>query len=293
MLNKHAQRLFVFGCSFTKYRWAMYGELLAHELKVPFYNYGMPMSGNSYIFNMLVQANQIYKFNKDDLVIVQWSTIEREDRYINNHISCPDGWFHAGAIHTMFTDLFDEHFIQNCDNAVHYMMSTFAMIQAADAILTATGSQFEMLQMPDLSEQFFIGVDPDEDKENAIRLVALYKNVLNKINPGFYEVLWNSKFHCENKIASIKKIHKQCNDLHPLPHENAIYVNTIFDNILSDKTIKLAENTSKEIIDYRWYDQYIGKQRMVREELLDKYDINFCTLSDKMVISTRDNVIKN
>ena len=69
------KRLFTFGCSFTEWIWATWANILAYELDVPFYNFGKPGAGNYYIANQISQADAIFNFTKDDLVIVK-STIE-------------------------------------------------------------------------------------------------------------------------------------------------------------------------------------------------------------------------
>ena len=46
---------------------------------VEFYNLGKSGGGNLFISHRIVEANKKYKFNKDDLVVVMWSTFARID----------------------------------------------------------------------------------------------------------------------------------------------------------------------------------------------------------------------
>jgi hypothetical protein len=79
---KKYKRFFAFGCSFTNYKWATWADIVGHDIE--FYeNWGKSGAGNHFIFNSFIEADARYNFNKDDLVIIFWSTKEREDRYHN------------------------------------------------------------------------------------------------------------------------------------------------------------------------------------------------------------------
>ena len=82
------KRFFAFGCSFTYYRWPTWADIIGAEVPM-FENWGKGAAGNQFIFSSVVEANNKYKFNKDDLVIVSWTSVLREDRYFNGH------WLHA------------------------------------------------------------------------------------------------------------------------------------------------------------------------------------------------------
>ena len=80
---KNYKRFFAFGCSFTSYKWLTWADIIGRDIE--FYeNWAVPGAGNHFIFNSIIEADARYKFNKDDLVIIFWSTKEREDRYHNN-----------------------------------------------------------------------------------------------------------------------------------------------------------------------------------------------------------------
>ena len=81
--TKKYKRFFAFGCSFTNYKWLTWADIIGHDIEC-YENWATPGAGNHYIFNSVIEADARYKFNKDDLVIIFWSTKEREDRYHNN-----------------------------------------------------------------------------------------------------------------------------------------------------------------------------------------------------------------
>jgi hypothetical protein len=77
-------RLFVFGCSFTRYLWPTWADIIGQD--IPLYeNWGRGGAGNHYIFNSVIEANIRHTFTKDDLVMIMWSSTTREDRYSNNN----------------------------------------------------------------------------------------------------------------------------------------------------------------------------------------------------------------
>tara|TARA_S200000501_G_scaffold208847_1_gene196131 strand:+ start:5667 stop:6434 length:768 start_codon:yes stop_codon:yes gene_type:complete len=81
------KRIFAFGCSMTKYRWPTWADIYASDKTTEFYNYAHSAAGNQFIANQVVEASQRFKWDDDDLVLVMWSGITREDRYLaNNHI---------------------------------------------------------------------------------------------------------------------------------------------------------------------------------------------------------------
>jgi hypothetical protein len=78
------KRFFAFGCSFTNYIWPTWADLIGHN--VPHYeNWGKGGGGNQFIFNSIIECNRRNKFNKDDLVIIMWTSCSREDRYVDNN----------------------------------------------------------------------------------------------------------------------------------------------------------------------------------------------------------------
>ena len=81
------KRIFAFGCSMTRYRWPTWADIYASDKTTEFYNYAMSAGGNEFIANQIVEACQRFKWDDDDLILVMWSAITRESRYLaNNHI---------------------------------------------------------------------------------------------------------------------------------------------------------------------------------------------------------------
>lgn len=90
---KKYKRFFAFGCSNTSYNWLTWADIIGND--VEFYeNWAAPGAGNYFIFNSVIEADARYNFTKHDLIIISWSTKEREDRYLNH------AWLHDTPVTT-------------------------------------------------------------------------------------------------------------------------------------------------------------------------------------------------
>lgn len=106
-MSKRQGRLFTFGCSMTKYHWPTWADILGRQWEY-FENWGNPGSGNTFIFDSLIECDTRNKFTPNDSIIVMWSGIARIDYYQQNRwshmvnrfarddasqpFSCPDGY---------------------------------------------------------------------------------------------------------------------------------------------------------------------------------------------------------
>ena len=78
-------RTFAFGCSLTQYFYPTWADILIHHYKqegaTVGENWGRSGAGNQYISTRLWEAHTEHKFNKDDIILLQWSSFFREDRF--------------------------------------------------------------------------------------------------------------------------------------------------------------------------------------------------------------------
>ena len=74
-------RLFTFGCSFTRFGWPTWADIMAWDLNISIENWGLSGLGNVGIFHRIVECDLRNTFTEDDLIIVLWSHWNREDRY--------------------------------------------------------------------------------------------------------------------------------------------------------------------------------------------------------------------
>tara|TARA_B110000503_G_scaffold129783_1_gene202368 strand:+ start:1283 stop:2068 length:786 start_codon:yes stop_codon:yes gene_type:complete len=86
-------RIFTFGCSYTKYYWPTWADILRHSLgNDVVFNYAHQGTGPSQIMYNMQIANAKHNFNPaTDKIIIQWTQWSREDRYINGKWTADGG----------------------------------------------------------------------------------------------------------------------------------------------------------------------------------------------------------
>jgi hypothetical protein len=247
LINRPVNRIFAFGCSFTKYFWSTWPEIIAYDLDVPFYNYGKSGGGNQYITNSVVQANAVHQFTKDDLIIVSWTNVCREDRWREG------GWVTPGNIYNQ--NFFDEKFVKEWADPIGYMVRDFASINLVHNLIRNSGAQYHMLSMCDIVNQIdqngggFI-VD-QRYKEHYSKLCELYKTDIKNILPSFFSVLWNNDIYRNKIVADRDKIGELFSDGHPDPWDHLTYLKLVFsDHQFKDETIDKVSQVQTNYINF-------------------------------------------
>jgi hypothetical protein len=242
------KRLFIFGCSFTSYGWTTWPEILAEDMDVPFYNYGAIGAGNQFMANMLMQADSYFDINKDDIVVICWTNVCREDRYINGKWNTPGNIFSQ--------TVYEESWVKEFCDPVGMALRDYATIKSVDTFLQHKGCKYEFLSMLDLTtvfDQFNWNIlnsifNNQQDKEIA-EIKKMFKPSLDKIKPSFYEVLWNNKI--DDKFKSVTSQFNNFSDCHPTPIEHLTYLQKVrvLDIEFKQSTIDKVNNSQK-----LWYD---------------------------------------
>ena len=232
--NSKHKRIFCFGCSFTEWffpTWADILKLHFENTDTEVYNFGRAGAGNYYIFNNIVEKSLEYNFTKDDLILIQWSGVLREDRFKDGRWHIPGNLttqhvYSASIVNDWFLDL--EHMIKR----------DYSYIHAMQKMLKADNIDYEMFSMNALRKESqdkdrhfsrFIKV-PNFHKDKFADLEELYKDTLNSLHPSMYEIIWGTS---ENQ----PKGYEHCGpenpeetywDNHPLPDDHLFYLERIF-----------------------------------------------------------------
>lgn len=221
LINNPVKRVFAFGCSFTDYYWSTWAEIVALDLNAELYNYGRSGAGNTFIANTVAQADAVYKFNKDDLVIVSWTNVCREDRWRKNDWVTPGNIFTQGE--------YDREYVKNWADPVGYMVRDLGQIHLTKQLLENSTCQYHMLQMVELTEQ----IDQQGKRENITnphqqKLTEMYKDTISFIKPSFFSVLWRDDIYTNKILVDIKFYNGFFSDGHPTPLEHLEYLKTVF-----------------------------------------------------------------
>jgi hypothetical protein len=236
------KRFFAFGCSFTNYHWPTWADIIGQD--VEFYeNWGEPGAGNHFIFNSVIEANARHNFNKDDLIMIMWTTKEREDRYLDNK------WVHStpNSIEKDYGSAWVKKYYLDPS---WYIMRDMAFIESTHTFLQSKDVSWASIMWPDLfsssqlSEQhnkstneekknlesfwrgkcksIYLGAELDEsfDFIDGIDIVRLYRNTFLNI-VGTYDQFF-SEF-VPNRVAPD-------NDHHPTPKESLMFLDWIWPN---------------------------------------------------------------
>jgi hypothetical protein len=238
--KKNTKRLFTFGCSFTKYNYPTWADITAlYVAPKEYYNFGRQGAGNMYITNMISQADEYFNFQSDDLVIVMWSDLNREDRYYMP-MREPARWeCHGNTANQAFFKKFTKRF----SNPVHSALRDYANIKLANFLLQ-NKTQVHNLQMVDI-------VDTDKHNlKDLEKLANLYKTTLNKIAPSFYKLIWDNN-RIENKIKRNNMIFGTpwYVDMHPDIYEHKEFVKKVFNIDLSDEIESMCKKAQNKLID--------------------------------------------
>jgi len=242
LIYKKPNRLFTFGCSFTEYKWATWANILAYEFDCEFYNFGKSGAGNTFIANTVTQAHRYFNFTQDDLVIVSWTNISREDRWVPKK-----GWLTPGNIYSQQD--YDKNFVKKWANDTHFALRDFSYIDLINSYLEPL-TNYHFLSMCDITKhinQWENGCDHENSEVGNIS--NLYRKSLNKINPSFYDVLWNSDMQYKWK-KDWREIHPHFSDGHPTPLEHYNYLKKVFDYEFSTDTDNSVKALHSNWINY-------------------------------------------
>lgn len=246
-------RLFTFGCSFTKYNWAMWPELVNFEYNPSeFYNFGRCGAGNQYIAHKVALANQIYNFTSDDMVMICWTHIFRKDWFEPYGLGQPhDGWqcngnvFHPGGLNFFI------------DKRLHILEDFLAKDLLT---ITNTIKLLDTCKIPNHQMQIVSVFETTEDSntvfDNDVLDHTEIKPLLEYCQPkiglpydNFIDTheLWFKYFpdDAEKYVA----------DYHPMPEHHMEYLSRVCGMSFSDATVTAA----KKCQDYTF--EYIKKHR--------------------------------
>lgn len=213
------KRLFTFGCSFTNYYWATWSNILAMYLQPDeYYNFGRMGASNYYISNMIDQADSIYNFGNDDLVVVCWSCLPREDRFVDKR------W-------NEIFNLARGKELAKITSPEDFILRDLHEIKLVNAFLE-NKTNVIMFSMTDLNSKV------DEFLEHKIKkhIQNLYSDTLDKVSFGMTEQIythWMDKTENDRKLLGYDHYY----DGHPSPFEHYKFLTHLLDHDLDSDSV--------------------------------------------------------
>lgn len=230
---KKYKRFFAFGCSMTSYRWPTWADILAKEIPES-YNFGKSGGGNLYISTMLAEAHNHYKFNAEDLVMIMWTSVCREDRYINKYWETPGNIFTQG--------FYDDAFVEKYADPRGYLIRDMAIISNAKHMLDSLPCDYHMLNMaPFVTLQLRGGESNADDFDDVLEL---YKDVLKYIKPD----IMNLEYKGQWPQHPISDPGNQKFDYHPSTAGHARYLQKVFPRLTFTEQQQQFIDKHEEII---------------------------------------------
>ena len=176
-------RLFTFGCSFTNSIRPTWADIVARQYK-EFQNWGQAGAGNSFIFYSLMECNKRNSITKDDVVMIMWSSIGREDRYVDGE------WLTPGSIYNQ-TD-YDENFVKKFTDPTGYLLRDAAHLAGAKSLLDSIGCKY-----------YFFSIVPFNVPDDNIfkifstdhKIEKLYAEEFAAVRPSVYETIFNCDWY--------------------------------------------------------------------------------------------------
>ena len=192
-------QIITYGCSFTKYIYPTYADIL--NLEIPVINRGFPGSGNDRIYYNIMQDYHTGILEKCSLIVVQWSGenrfeyLNRKTKWIGNGpITLPDNahifnkvskWYNTEYELTKTLNLITvtKHLLGSLDVPVFYM-SMLEVTQRAQL----QGINLNFIDIDNLKDTYAGGYEFDNvswKKDNhptVIEHLNIANNIANKYN---------------------------------------------------------------------------------------------------------------
>jgi hypothetical protein len=190
-------RFFAFGCSFTNSKNPTWADIVAHEYD-HYENWGQAGAGNGFIFYSLMECNKRNCITKDDVVMIMWSSIGREDRYVNKE------WLTPGSIYNQTE--YDAAFVEKFTDPTGYLLRDSAHLAGAKNILDAIGCKY----------YFFSIVPFNVPDDNIFKIFSIDNKILNvyaeefkSVRPSVYEVVFDHNWYSRVGIKQAGKLEEE------------------------------------------------------------------------------------
>lgn len=186
-------RLFTFGCSFTKYKWDTWADILGNQFD-SYKNYGKGGAGNLYILNQLTQSYLRDNINANDTVAIMWSTTYREDRFVKGTWNTPGNVYNSN---------YPDNWVNDWCDPEGFLVRDLSLVTSAKLALDNIGCNYYMFQMMDIKtscvdfENTTQGVFKKffGKKSTGNKYIKLYKPILDSLYPSVYEVVFDNDWH--------------------------------------------------------------------------------------------------
>lgn len=231
------KRFFAFGCSFTDYKWPMWPEIISHNIS-NFYNYGCAGSDNRLIFLRILEADSIYNFNEDDLIIVMWTNIWRDTVFDPN-------------VNWQLLRINDNNLIFK---QLNFIFRDFCFFKSIHNFLENKKADYDFLSISgyslDLFKNFHLFQHTDDELKEVEKLINLFSSTLTQLKLSMFETVYEKNWQPTNNSFScmINSEGKKIIDNHPTPYMSLKYLETIYPNNNFYNAYEYVKNYQNKIV---------------------------------------------
>lgn len=226
------KRVFAFGCSFTHCWYPTWADIIFNETKnSTCYNFGKAGMGNLAISARIAEANVKFKFNETDLVLVMYTSLFREDRWLEGK------WQAHGCIYNQ--PYYDPNFVKNYVDPIGCLIRDLSLIEMSSSYVRSLSCDNLILLSSDVHDDGTIF--SNEYMTTAPNVISHYSSTLESFPLSLKETLFPNGWVTRRTHIKGNKINE---DDHPLPSDYYDYLSTIGLNLSEDTALYIDRVTS-------------------------------------------------
>jgi len=227
----------------TSYGWPTWADIIAQEIPES-YNYAQSGGGNMFISCQVTEAALRHEFTDTDLIMIMWSSVAREDRYIKGN------WLTPGNIYTQ--NYYNEKFVKEFADDFGYLLRDINLITLTKSFLESKKLNYYFLNMSPLT----IEINDKTIQRKYNLLLEVYKDTLDSILPDIFTLECNRAWP---QHPVVKKGGQRA-DYHPSPAQHFGYLNKLFpEQQWSENTINFVSTEQAKMEKIRNFDDMIFK----------------------------------
>jgi hypothetical protein len=184
--------------------WPTWANIISSEIEGEFYNLGVRGVGNVAISCRIAEANIRYNFCETDLVIVMFSSFNREDRYL------VDRWVGNGNIYNQ--QMYSQEFVKKFADPDFYIIRDLALIEMSTRYLKSLPCESIFLAGFDINN--LENSTKNNTQEIIFQSKIVYKILIEELsaNISMYKFIMKDR---SNRSHSYVRDGKKFDDGHP------------------------------------------------------------------------------
>lgn len=243
-------RLFTFGCSYTRYAYATWADLIGVNYD-DFYNLGRGGASNTYIMNKFVEADTMFNFTPDDTVIIMLTGIGRFSYYNRTK-----NWYTNGDLFEYYHNTKDpavKEFVTNMYSEDWAIYSAWIAANTMKTILTSKNVKHKLLMA--INNRNYRRPDGCKwREEDVITQIAKTDDLYRLIDVKESVDEWMERKQFKNKEYTLWKDTNQL-DKHPTPKMHSMFAKEYLSEFYTDKSEKFLKEVEANFVNTSQRDQ--------------------------------------